>query len=152
MTTYDLTPLFRNSVGFDRLNRLMDAALQMDGSSKGYPPYNIVKRGGDLYRITLAVAGFAEDDLHIELPNNQLTVTGNNAKGDGSETVEYLYKGIAGRSFERRFQLADHIKVVGAGLENGLLHVELERDVPEALRPRTIPIGTPGAKAIEAAK
>ena len=152
MTTYDLTPLFRTSVGFDRINRLMDAALQMEGTSKGYPPYNIVKRDTDLYRITLAVAGFSEDDLHIELHNNQLTVTGTSEKSASTESVEYLYKGIAGRSFERRFQLADHIKVVGAGLKNGLLHVELERDVPEALRPRTIPIGHTNTKTIEAAK
>ena len=152
MTTYDLTPLFRTSVGFDRINRLMDAAMQMEGTAKGYPPYNIVKRDTDLYRITLAVAGFAEADLHIQLHNNQLTITGNTDNPGDADTVEYLYKGIAGRAFERRFQLADHIKVVGAGLENGLLHVELERDVPEALRPRTIPIGTAKSKAIEAAK
>ena len=152
MTTYDLTPLFRTSVGFDRINRLMDAAMQMEGTAKGYPPYNIVKRDTDLYRVTLAVAGFAEADLHIELHNNQLTVTGNTEKSASAEPVEYLHKGIAGRSFERRFQLADHIKVVGAGLENGLLHVELERDVPEALRPRTIPIGATPTKAIGAAK
>ena len=151
MTSYDLTPLFRTSVGFDRLNRLMDAALQMEGSSKGYPPYNIAKHDTNLYRVTLAVAGFAEADLHVELHNNQLTVTGNTDQSKTPDAVEYLHRGIAGRSFERRFQLADHIKVVGAGLENGLLHIELERDVPEALRPRTIPIGGPKAKAIEAA-
>lgn len=152
MHTYDLTPLFRTSVGFDRISRLMDAAMQMEGTSKGYPPYNIVKKDQDLYRITLAVAGFDETDLHIELNNNLLTVTGNTEKSDAAEKVEYLYKGIAGRAFERRFQLADHIKVVGANLKNGLLHVELEREVPEALRPRTIPIGGTNPKVIEAAK
>ena len=155
MTTYDLSPLFRTSVGFDRLSRLMDAAMQMEGTSKGYPPYNILKTGQDLYRISLAVAGFDEADLHIELNNNQLTVTGNTDKTDDAEAVEYLYKGIAGRSFERRFQLADHIKVTGASLKNGLLHVDLERQIPEALRPRTIPIGqgdVSNSKAIEAAK
>ena len=150
MTSYDLSPLFRTSVGFDRLNRLMDAALQMEGASKGYPPYNIAKTGPDLYRISLAVAGFEEDQLNIELNNNQLKITGNAEPGDGAESVEYLHKGIAGRSFERRFQLADHINVVGANIRNGLLHVELERVIPEALRPRTIPIGNGNAKAIEA--
>ena len=152
MTTYDLSPLFRTSVGFDRLSRLMDAAMQMEGSSKSYPPYNILKTGQDLYRISLAVAGFEETDLHIELNNNQLKVTGNTEKTDESNTEEYLYKGIAGRSFERKFQLADHIKVIGASLKNGLLHVDLEREIPESLRPRTIPIEAFQAKAIEAAK
>ena len=152
MTTYDLSPLFRTSVGFDRLSRLMDAAMKMEGTSKSYPPYNILKTGQDLYRISLAVAGFAETDLHIELNNNQLKVTGNTDKSGESDTEEYLYKGIAGRSFERNFQLADHIKVTGASLQNGLLHVDLEREIPEALRPRTIPIEAFQARAIEAAK
>ena len=152
MQTYDLTPLFRTSVGFDRMSRLMDAAMQMESASKGYPPYNIVKKDQDLYQITLAVAGFDEADLHIELHNNLLTVTGNTETSDAAEPVEYLYKGIAGRAFERRFQMADHIKVVSANLKNGLLHVELVRDVPEALRPRTIPIGQSNTKVIEAAK
>ena len=156
MTTYDLSPLFRTSVGFDRLSRLMDAAMQMEGTSKGYPPYNILTTGQDLYRISLAVAGFDEADLHIELNNNQLKVTRNTYKSDENDNVEYLHKGLAGRSFERRFQLADHIKVTGANLKNGLLHVELERVIPEALRPRTIPIGTAdgaaNTKVIEAAK
>ena len=149
MRTYDLTPLFRTSVGFDRMSRLMDAALQLEGTAKGYPPYNIVKQEQDRYRITLAVAGFAEDQLSIELHNNQLTVTGTNAGND--DAIEFLHHGIAGRSFERRFQLADHIHVVGAHMENGLLHVELEREVPEALKPRAIPIGSNQSKALDAA-
>jgi len=152
MTTYDLTPLFRTSVGFDRMSRLMDAAMKMEGTSKGYPPYNIVKKEQDLYRITLAVAGFDEADLHIELHNNMLTVTGKTKMAENESPVEYLHKGIAGRAFERRFQMADHIKVAGASLKNGLLHVELEREVPEALRPRTIPIALSHTNSIEAAK
>ena len=150
MRTYDLTPLFRTSVGFDRMSRLMEAALQMEGTAKGYPPYNIAKREQDQYRISLAVAGFAEADLTIELHNNQLAVTGRrDTEGD---TLEYLHQGIAGRAFERRFQLADHIKVVAANLEHGLLHIELEREVPEALKPRVIPIGGIHTKALDAAK
>ena len=150
MRTYDLTPLFRTSVGFDRMSRLMEAALQMDGTAKGYPPYNIAKRDQDQYRVSLAVAGFAEAELNIELHNNQLTVSGR--QNDASDGLEYLHQGIAGRAFERRFQLADHIKVVGASLEHGLLHIELEREVPEALKPRSIPIGTSAAKSLDAAK
>ncbi|MEC8193959.1 MAG: Hsp20 family protein [Myxococcota bacterium] len=150
MRTYDLTPLFRTSVGFDRMSRLMDAALQMDGAAKGYPPYNIVRRDNDLYRITLAVAGFGEEDLGIELHENLLTVTGSQASHD--DEIEYLHHGIAGRAFERRFQLADHIKVRGASLENGLLHVDLEREVPEALKPRRIPIGGSRQPALHAAE
>ena len=152
MTSYDLSPLFRTSVGFDRLNRLMDAAMQMEGASKGYPPYNIAKTGSDRYRISLAVAGFDDSQLHIELNNNQLKVTGSTAASETAENVEYLHKGIAGRSFERRFQLADHINVVGANSRNGLLHVELERVIPEALRPRTIPIARGETQTIEAAQ
>ena len=148
MRTYDLTPLFRTSVGFDRMSRLMDAALQMEQAAKGYPPYNIEKRDDDDYRITLAVAGFSEDDLEIVTKESTLVVTGRN-DSDGAE-VEYLHHGIAGRAFERRFQLADHIKVVGASLENGLLHIELEREIPEALKPRSIPISTGTATQIAA--
>ena len=150
MRTYDLTPLFRTSIGFDRMSRLMEAALQLEGSAKGYPPYNIARRDQDLYQVTLAVAGFAEDELSIELHNNQLTVAGRReADADG---LEYLHQGIAGRAFERRFQLADHIKVVAANLQHGLLHIELEREVPEALKPRSIPIGTIETKTLDAAK
>ena len=152
MTSYDLSPLFRTSVGFDRLSRLMDAAMQMEGTSKGYPPYNIAKTGNDLYRISLAVAGFDENQLQIEINSNQLKITGTTDASEDGPSVEYLHKGIAGRSFERRFQLADHIKVIGANMRNGLLHVDLERVIPEALRPRTIPITTTDSKAIEAAK
>lgn len=144
MRTYDLTPLFRTSVGFDRMSRLMDAAMQLEPATKGYPPYNIARLDEQHYRITLAVAGFAEEDLHLETHEGRLKVTGNSQPDE--EGVEYLHRGIAGRRFERTFQLADHIHVIGADLENGLLHIQLERVVPEALKPRAIPIG----KRIEA--
>jgi len=144
MRTYDLTPLFRTSVGFDRMSRLMESALQLEGAAKGYPPYNIVRKEQDQYRITLAVAGFAEDELNIELHNSLLTITGRKDKPE-TGVDEYLYQGIASRGFERRFQLADHIKVLAADLDNGLLHVELERVIPDALKPRSIPIGSVGA-------
>ncbi|MCA9566214.1 MAG: Hsp20 family protein [Myxococcales bacterium] len=145
MRTYDLTPLFRTSVGFDRMSRLMDSAMQLESTTTGYPPYNIVRVDEDSYRITLAVAGFAEEDLTIETHEGRLKVTGETRAQD--EGVEFLHRGIAGRRFERTFQLADHIHVAGAELENGLLHVELERVVPEELKPRRIPIGSSTVEA-----
>ena len=149
MRTYDLTPLFRTSIGFDRMSRLMDAALKLEDSAKGYPPYNIAKKGEHDYRITLAVAGFAESDLDITAFENTLTIKGKSRTED--EDLRFLHRGIAGRSFERRFQLADHVKVRGASLENGLLHVALEREIPEALKPRSISIQTVApTSAIEA--
>jgi molecular chaperone IbpA len=148
MRSYDLTPLFRTSVGFDRMGRLLDSAMQLESGAKGYPPYNIVKTGENHYRITLAVAGFGEADLAIQTHEGRLTVKGETAVDD--DTVEYLHRGIAGRRFERTFQLADHIHVGGASLENGLLHIELERVVPEALKPRQIPIGGTVVDAITA--
>jgi molecular chaperone IbpA len=138
MRAFDMTPLFRTSVGFDRMTRLMDAAIQMENATKTYPPYNIERADENEYRITLAVAGFAEEELSIESKENTLTVTGRHK--DAESKIEYLHRGIAGRAFERRFQLADHIKVLGAHLENGLLHIALEREIPEALKPRLIPI------------
>ena len=142
MTSFDFSPLFRSTIGFDRLGQLLDQALVDEGSS--YPPYNIEKTGDDAYRITMAIAGFGEDDLNIIAQENMLVVSGKAKPVD--EKTEFLYRGIAGRAFERRFQLADHIKVVGAQLVNGLLHVDLVREVPEAKRPRTIKVET-GAKA-----
>ena len=141
MTSFDFSPLFRSTIGFDRLGRMLDQALVDEGSS--YPPYNIEKTGEDAYRITMAVAGFGEDDISIVAQENTLSVSGK-AKAT-EEQSEFLYRGIAGRAFERRFQLADHIKVVGAQLVNGLLHVELVREVPEAKRPRTIKVETSAA-------
>ena len=139
MTTIDFTPLFRTSVGFDRLAHLMAAEHRAE-QGNGYPPYNIQKGGENQYRITMAVAGFAEADLSITTENNRLIVTGTKPQEETGEENAYLYRGIATRSFERRFNLADHVKVVGARLDNGLLHIELEREIPEAMKPRKIEI------------
>lgn len=148
MRTIDFTPLFRHSVGFDRMQRMLDSAMRLDEGAGAYPPYNIESRGEDAYRITMAVAGFGEGDLDITVKENSLVVTGNTQKDDEGST--FLYRGIAGRAFERRFQLADHIKVVGASLVNGLLHIDLQREVPESLKPRRVSIATgEGPKAIE---
>lgn len=138
MRTLDLAPLFRASVGFDNLARVLDAASRTDEAQVSYPPYNIVKASDDDYRITFAVAGFGDDDIEIVAERNSLTVKGKVSQDN--DNAAYLHRGIAGRSFERRFQLADHIQVSGATLVNGLLTVELKREVPEALKPRTISI------------
>jgi molecular chaperone IbpA len=146
MRTFDLSPLYRSTVGFDRLFSLLDQAAGVD-QAQTYPPYNIAENA---YRITLAVAGFAEADLTIEVKESTLTVRGEKqAKTDG-ESADVLYRGIASRAFERRFQLADHVLVKGADLSNGLLHIDLVREIPEAKKPRQIAIG--GAKVIEAKK
>jgi molecular chaperone IbpA len=139
MRSYDLSPLFRSTVGFDRLSRLLETATTGDEAAS-YPPYNIEKLSEDSYRITMAVAGFGIDDLNIVAHQNSLTVTGKANKDE--PTGQFLYRGIAGRAFERRFQLADFIKVTNASLQNGLLHIELAREVPEAMKPRSIPIVT----------
>jgi molecular chaperone IbpA len=139
MRTYDLSPLFRSSIGFDRLPRLVDVATRTGEAALSYPPYNIEKLGEDAYRVTMAVAGFGAGEIDITVHENTLTVTG--AAKDEDKSREYLYRGIAGRAFERRFQLADHIKVAGASLVNGLLDIELVREVPEQLKPRKIEIG-----------
>ena len=140
MRTTDFSPLYRFSVGFDRMQRLVDAASRFDDAAYAYPPYNIETRGEDAYRITMTVAGFAEKDLDVTVTENTLVISGR--KRDEDEGVSYLHRGIAGRAFERRFELADHIKVVGANLVNGLLHVDLVREVPEEKKPRTIAIGS----------
>ena len=144
MNTFDLSPLFRSTIGFDRLTRLVDTALRNDEAT-GYPPYNIEKLGENAYRLTMAVAGFAPEDLTVTTQENQLVVSGRMKGSD--ENARYLYRGIAGRAFERRFQLADFIKITGAELVNGLLHIELAREVPEAMKPRTIKIETRKADA-----
>lgn len=144
MRSFDLTPLFRSSVGYDRLSRLMDSALRVDDAQLAYPPYNIEQGSEDSYRITMAVAGFTDAELTITAQENQLVVSGKPAKTD--EVKTYLHRGIAGRAFERRFELADHIRVTGAELVNGLLHIDLKREVPEAMKPRTIAIA-PGSKS-----
>jgi molecular chaperone IbpA len=145
MTTVDFTPLFRTAIGFDRLARLMDTAASSQ-EAQTYPPYNIEKIGDDTYRLTMAVAGFRPEDLDITVKDNTLFVSGRVAN-DG-QRAEILYRGIAGRAFERRFVLADHIVVEGADVQNGLLHVGLKRVVPEALKPRKIAIGTATPAAI----
>ena len=144
MRTYDFSPLFRYSVGFDRMQRLLDAASARPDSAPGYPPYNIETVNEDSYRITMAVAGFSEGDLEITVKENSLTISAN--PGGANDQVTYLHRGIAMRAFERSFQLEDHVVVNGASLENGLLHIDLTREVPEALKPRTITIQANGAK------
>ena len=143
--TYDFAPLFRTAIGFDRLARLMDTAASA-AEAPSYPPYNIEKTGEDTYRLTMAVAGFRPDELDMVVKDNTLVVSGKVAN-DGQKG-EVLYRGIAGRAFERRFVLADHIVVDGADLQNGLLHIGLKRVVPEALKPRRITIGGGAPTAI----
>lgn len=146
---FDLAPLYRSTIGFDRLARMLDDLASFE--TPAYPPYNIEKLGEDEYRITMAVAGFGEDDLNIELKQNTLTISGR--KPERSDNAgEVLHQGIASRAFERRFQLADFVEVRGASLENGLLHVTLKREIPEAMKPRTIAISGKGPKSIEAKK
>ena len=140
MRTYDLSPLYRATVGFDRLASLLDGVNRADEQAFSYPPYNIEKLGEDQYRISMAVAGFAESDLDITVKEGSLVVTGKKAKTESEASGNFLYRGIAQRAFERRFDLADHIKVTGASLANGLLHIELVREIPETLKPRSIKI------------
>lgn len=146
MRSIDLSPLFRATVGFDRMMNMLDAASRLDDSAFSYPPYNIEKTGEDTYRISMAVAGFAESDLDVIVKESSLVVTGKKAKEEESEGT-YLHRGIANRAFERRFDLADHIKVTGAGLVNGLLYIDLVREIPEAMKPRTIKIESRAPKA-----
>ena len=143
MNGLDFSPLFRSTIGFDRFTRLLDAASRVDSASLGYPPYNIEKTGGDSYRLTMAVAGFSPSELDITTHENTLVVTGKAQKEEEKKNGNgYLHRGIARRAFERRFSLADHMKVTGANLNNGMLHVDLVHEVPEAAKPRTIAIGT----------
>ena len=148
MRTFDLTPLYRSTVGFDRMFDLLDTVGKAE--SGGYPPYNIERTGEDEYRITLAVAGFAETDIDLELHENTLTITGK--RPESNEPREYLYQGIAGRSFERRYQLAEHVKVSGASLVNGLLNIDLQREIPEAKKPRKIAINGGDATNVKVLK
>jgi molecular chaperone IbpA len=146
MRTFDLSPLYRSTVGFDRMFNLFDSLVGSDGTVPTYPPYNIERTGENAYRVTMAVAGFGESDLTIEAKENVLTVKGEKKSETKDKENEFLYRGIASRAFERRFQLADHVEVKGAQLENGLLHVDLVRNIPEAKKPRTIAINTAGSK------
>lgn len=151
MRTFDLAPLYRATVGFDQIADLMDRVLADTGTTPSYPPYNIEKLGDDAWRISIAVAGFTDEDLAVEVRENALIVTARKAKEDDSRV--YLHRGIATRAFERRFHLADHVRVSGATHSNGMLHVDLVREVPEALKPRRIEISnvdTVDGKAIEA--
>jgi molecular chaperone IbpA len=150
MRTYDLAPLYRSTVGFDRLFSLLEQVGGLDGTTSSYPPYNIERTDENAYRITVAVAGFTENDLSLEVKENTLTIRGEKQVKEGEKAGEVLYQGIAARAFERRFQLADHVEVRGASLENGLLHVDLKREIPEAMKPRQIPIGGGSAKVIDA--
>jgi molecular chaperone IbpA len=140
MRTFDLAPLYRSTVGFDRLFSMLDGA-GFDSSAPSYPPYNIERTGENAYRISIAVAGFSETDLTIESKENTLTIRGEKQEKSGENASEVLYQGIAARAFERVFQLADFVQVKNASLENGLLHVDLVREIPEAKKPRQIPIG-----------
>jgi molecular chaperone IbpA len=152
MRSFDLAPLYRSTVGFDRLFSLLD---QFGGGGEGaqnYPPYNIERTGENAYRVTVAVAGFGQDDLSIDVKEDTLTIKGERQEKSAGANGEVLYQGIAGRAFERRFQLADHVRVEGASLENGLLHVDLKRESPEAMKPRKIAIGTGPTKVIEGNK
>ena len=150
MRTYDLTPLYRSTVGFDHLFSLLDQFGGVDGGSPAYPPYNIERTGENAYRISVAVAGFTEKELNIEVKENVLTIRGEKETAEKEAQGEVLYQGIAARAFERRFQLADHVEVRGASLENGLLHVDLVREIPESKKPRQIAIGAGKGKVIEA--
>jgi molecular chaperone IbpA len=144
MDRFDFSPLFRSTIGFDRLARMVDSAARVDSTAHSYPPYNIEKTGDDSYRLTMAVAGFSQSELDITAHENTLIVTGKAQSED--QNGRYLHRGIARRAFERRFSLADHIKVAGASLDNGLLHVDLVREVPEAMKPRSIKIASAEAE------
>ena len=147
MRTFDFTPLYRSTIGFDRMLSMLDQPGGVEGSVPSYPPYNIERTGENTYRISVAVAGFSQADLSIEAKENRLTIRG--ARQPKEKTADVLYLGIAARAFERSFQLADHVAVEGASLDNGLLHVELVREIPEAMKPRTISITSP-SKLLEA--
>jgi len=154
MRTFDFAPLHRASVGFDQIADMMDRLLTTEVNQPTYPPYNIEKTAADAYRISVAVAGFAESDLTVEVKEHNLVVSGR--RSDDDKERSFLHRGIATRAFERRFHLADHVRVTGASHENGMLHVDLEREVPEALKPRRIeiarktPQGTGEANVIDA--
>lgn len=150
MRTFDFTPLYRSTVGFDRLADLISTVTGNDVSNTSYPPFNIVKKSNDDYRISIAVAGLSEKDIKVEVHQNQLLVTAK--KSDEGNGVEYLHRGIAERGFARKFYLADHIVVTQAACEDGMLHIDLKREVPEALKPRTIKINSvdQGAAVLEA--
>ena len=139
MTRFDFSPLYRTTVGFDHLSSLLDAVSRNENTGSDYPPYNIELLGKDSYRITMAVAGFAENDLSIQVESEELTIRGR--KPEDKEKRKFLHRGIGARNFERRFRLAEHVKVNGASIANGLLHIDLVREIPAAMLPKSIPIG-----------
>lgn len=148
MRTIDFAPLYRSTIGFDHLSQMLDSVAQRDQNQPSYPPYNIERLDKDEYRITMAVAGFTQKELNIQSEEQTLKVRGE--KAEDTTERQYLHQGIAARNFERVFQLAEHVKVVSAAIENGLLHIELRREVPDAMKPRQIPIGVVSEKLIEA--
>ncbi|MEM1047291.1 MAG: Hsp20 family protein [Pseudomonadota bacterium] len=151
MRHLDLNPLYRSTVGFDRLFSLLDGMTGPEDNSPSYPPYNIERLSENAYRVTMAVAGFTEDDIAIESKENTLSVKGDKKQDTNEKADTFIYRGIAARAFERRFQLADHVEVTGARLEHGLLHIDLVRELPEAMKPRKIAITSGGQKVIEQA-
>jgi molecular chaperone IbpA len=144
MRNYDFAPLYRSTVGFDRLANMLDRALTADVGTNSYPPYNIEKSGENTYRISVAVAGFSEDELSVEMRDGQLVISAKKTETEEQEVANFLHRGIASRAFEKRFQLADHVRPVGAETKDGLLHIDLLREVPEALKPRRIEIANAG--------
>ena len=150
MRTFDFAPLYRSTVGFDRLFSMLDNVAGFDGGTPGYPPYNIERTGENTYRISVAVAGFSDPELSIEVKEDTLTIRGEKQVKTDDDKSQVLYQGIAARAFERVFQLAEHVEVRGASLENGLLHVDLVREVPEAKKPRQIAIGNGKVKVLDA--
>ena len=151
MTTFDFSPLYRSAIGFDNLASLLDSITSNDNSTSSYPPYNIELIKDDEYRITMAVAGFKDDDISVEVENNTLTVSSTKHEENSKSERQYLHRGIAERNFRRQFRLADHIKVTGATLENGLLHIDLVREVPEAMKPRQIAINGKSNRLLKSA-
>jgi molecular chaperone IbpA len=150
MRSFDFAPLYRSTVGFDRLFSMLDQMGGVDAGTPSYPPYNIERTGENTYRISVAVAGFGDNDLSIEVKENSLLIRGEKQQRTDENAGEVLYQGIAARTFERRFQLADYVQVKRASLENGLLHVDLEREIPEAKKPRQIPINGGAPRVVEA--
>lgn len=145
MRNFDFSPFYRSAIGFDRMANILDNLSRSEQTQPSYPPYNIELTGEDKYRITMAVAGFSESELNIEVNQNHLVVTANKVAEETQKT--YLHQGIAARGFERRFQLADHVQVLSASYENGLLHIDLQKVIPESMKPRTVPIGVKRAES-----
>ena len=151
MTTFDFSPLYRSAIGFDNLGSLLDSVSTNERAASSYPPYNIELIKDDEYRITMAVAGFVDEDITIEVENNTLTVASNKVDDSKQEEQTYLHRGIAERNFRRQFKLADHVKVTSATLQHGLLHIELEREIPEAMKPRQIAINANNNRLLKSA-